>query len=48
MEIVAAVLLTLLFWALLVAFTALAWWICLILALIVAVLGVYVGPELFN
>lgn len=48
MEIVISILLTLLFWALLVVFTALAWYVCLLIAVIVAVLGVYVGPALFD
>lgn len=48
MELVAVVVVTLVLWGLLVLLTPLVWWACLLIALVAAVLGVYVGPELFN
>lgn len=48
MEIVIAFLVTLLLWGVLLVLTSMVWWLCLIIAVIVAVLGVYLGPELLN
>lgn len=48
MEILVSFLLTLLVWVLLLVFTSLVWWAALLIAIVVAVVGVYLGPELFN